>query len=170
MRCKWCHADKRHAARPIAERLAGVEPLGASSVWTHIIEAGKTSCAQELTVELDHKEALRNHQAEQSKRAQSRLHWIIAGLVLVLAVSMAGTFASSIVAVESAKDTVISADGAFVDKNTGVPVSTENPHFTTMAAGEVQGLLQGEVDVSLRGQKGALYRRFGARARHSWPN
>ena len=75
---------------------------------------------------------------------------------------MAGTFTSSIVAVESAKDTVISADGAFVDKNTGVPVSTENPHFTTMAAGQVQGLLSGEVNVALRGQKGALLRQFGA--------
>merc|ERR1719424_628955 len=61
---------------------------------------------------------------------------------------MAGTFASSLVAIESAKDTVISADGAFVDKKTGALISTENPHFTTKAAGQVQalGLLSSEVN------------------------
>ena len=35
VRCKRCHADKRHTARPLAERLAGLEPLCASSIWTH---------------------------------------------------------------------------------------------------------------------------------------
>ena len=79
-------------------------------------------------------------QAAASKRVHRRLYGIIAGLVLMLAVSMAGTFASSIVAIESSKDTVISADGAFVDKKTGALVSTENPHFTTKAAGQVQAL------------------------------
>ena len=99
--------------------------------------------------ELDNKEAmaLRDQAAEAvlaqtaaSKRVHRRLYGIIAGLVLMLAVSMAGTFASSIVAIESSKDTVISADGAFVDKKTGALVSTENPHFTTKAAGQVQAL------------------------------
>ena len=108
------------------------------------------------TGDIDRYQKAIHHQAEQSKRVQKRLYGIIAGLVLVLAVSMVGTFTSSLVAVESAKDTVISADGAFVDKNTGVPVSTENPHFTTMAAVQVQGLLSGEVNVALRGQKGAF--------------
>ena len=100
--------------------------------------------------------ALRNHQAESSKRVHKRLYGIIAGLVLMLAVSMAGTFASSLVAIETAKDTVISADGAFVDKKTGALISTENPHFTTKAAGQVQalGLLSSNVNVALRGQKG----------------
>ena len=79
-------------------------------------------------------------QAAASKRVHRRLYGIIAGLVLMLAVSMAGTFVSSLVAIESAKDTVISADGAFVDKKTGALVSTENPHFTTKAAGQVQAL------------------------------
>ena len=102
--------------------------------------------------ELDNKEAmaLRSQAAEAvaqaaaqaaaSKRVHRRLYGIIAGLVLMLAVSMAGTFASSIVAIETSKDTVISADGAFVDKKTGALVSTENPHFTTKAAGQVQAL------------------------------
>ena len=93
---------------------------------------------------------------ESSKRVHKRLYGIIAGLVLMLAVSMAGTFASSLVTIESAKDTVISADGAFVDKETGALISTENPHFTTKAAGQVQalGLLSSNVNVALRGQKG----------------
>ena len=104
--------------------------------------------AQELDAELDNKEAVvpRNHQV--NKRVNKRLYGIIAGLVLMLAVSMAGTFASSVVAIESSKDTEISADGAFVDKKTGALVSTENPHFTTKAAGQVQalGLLSSEVN------------------------
>ena len=110
--------------------------------------------AQELGDELDNKEAVvpRNHQVNK------RLYGIIAGLVLVLAVSMAGTFASSLVAISLAKDTVISADGAFVDKKTGALVSTENPHFSTKAAGQVQALdgllLSSEANVALRGQKG----------------
>ena len=118
----------------------------------------KASFTQELCGELDNKKAAepRNNQAESSKRVHKRLYGIIAGLVLMLAVSMAGTFASSLVAIESAKDTVISADGAFVDKKTGALISTENPHFTTKAAGQVQalGLLSSEVNVALRGQKG----------------
>ena len=67
---------------------------------------------QGLAAELYNKEAVapRNHRAESSKRGHKLLYGIIAGLVLVLAVSMAGTFASSLVAIESAKDTVISAD------------------------------------------------------------
>jgi cobalamin biosynthesis protein CobD/CbiB len=67
---------------------------------------------QGLAAELYNKEAVApgNHRAESSKRGHKRLYGIIAGLVLVLAVSMAGTFASSFVAIESAKDTVISAD------------------------------------------------------------
>ena len=125
----------------------------------------KASFTQELAAELDNKEASapRNNQAESSKRVHKRLYGIIAGLVLMLAISMAGTFASSLVAIESAKDTVISADGAFVDKKTGALISTENPHFTTKAAGQVQalGLLSSEVNVTLRGQKRALY--IGAR-------
>ena len=121
------------------------------------------------TGDIDRYQKAIHHQAEQSKRVQKRLYGIIAGLVLVLAVSMVGTFTSSLVAVESAKDTVISADGAFVDKNTGVPVSTENPHFTTMAAVQVQGLLSGEVNVALRGQKSALLRQFGARCATAGP-
>ena len=60
-------------------------------------------------------------------RVNKRLYGIIAGLVLMLAVSMAGTFASSLVAIESAKDTVISDDGAFVDVKTGALVSTGLP-------------------------------------------
>ena len=62
----------------------------------------------------------RNHQ----ERLNKRLYGIIAGLVLMLAVSMAGTFVSSLVAIDTAKDTVISADGAFVNKKTGALVST----------------------------------------------
>ena len=120
----------------------------------------KASFTQELCGELDNKEAAepRNNQAESSKRVHKRLYGIIAGLVLMLAVSMAGTFASSLVAIESAKDTVISADGAFVNKKTGALVSTENPHFSTKAAGQVQALdgllLSSEASVALRGQKG----------------
>ena len=51
---------------------------------------------------------------------------------------------------------MISAQGAFVDKKTGALISTENPHFTTKAVGQVQalGLLSSEVNVTLRGQKG----------------
>ena len=114
--------------------------------------------AQELDAELDNKEAVvpRNHQV--NKRVNKRLYGIIAGLVLMLAVSMAGTFASSVVAIESSKDTEISADGAFVDKKTGALVSTENPHFTTKVASQVQALdgllLSSEANVALRGQKG----------------
>ena len=107
---------------------------------------------------------LRNHQAKLSKRVHKRLYGIIAGLVLVLAVSMAGTFASSLVAIESAKDTVISSDGAFVDKKTGALVSTENPHITTKVFNLVQaleGLLSSETNAALPGQKGIV-----ARARH----
>jgi len=128
----------------------------------------RASFAQELAAELDNKEAmaLRNQAAEAvaqaaaSKRVKKRLYGIIAGLVLVLAVSMAGTFASSLVAIESSKDTVISANGAFVDKKTGALISTENPHFTTKAASQVQALngkldgFSSEVNVALRGQKG----------------
>ena len=128
----------------------------------------RASFAQELAAELDNKEAmaLRNQAAEAvaqaaaSKRVKKRLYGIIAGLVLVLAVSMAGTFASSLVAIESSKDTVISADGAFIDKKTGALISTENPHFTTKAASQVQALngkldgFSSEVSVALRGQKG----------------
>ena len=132
---------------------------------------GKASFTQELAAELDNKEAAapRNNQAESSKRVHKRLYGIIAGLVLMLAVSMAGTFASSLVAIESAKDTVISADGAFVDKKTGALISTENPHFTTKAAGQVQalGLLSSEVNVTLRGQKSALHRRPVHQLAHS---
>ena len=125
-------------------------------------EPGKPLSPKELAAELDNKEAAapRNHQAESSKRVHKRLYGIIAGLVLMLAVSMAGTFASSLVAIESAKDTVISADGAFVDKKTGALISTENPHFTTKAASQVQALngkldgFSSEVNVALRGQKG----------------
>ena len=106
----------------------------------------------------------RNHQAKLSKRVHKRLYGIIAGLVLVLAVSMAGTFASSLVAIESAKDTVISSDGAFVDKKTGALVSTENPHITTKVFNLVQaleGLLSSETNAALPGQKGIV-----ARERH----
>ena len=92
----------------------------------------RASFAQELAAELDNKEAmaLRNQAAEAvaqaaaSKRVKKRLYGIIAGLVLMLAVSMAGTFVSSLVAIETAKDTVISADGAFINKKTGALVST----------------------------------------------
>ena len=103
--------------------------------------------------------ASRNHQAESSKRVHKWLSGIIAGLVLMLAVSMAGTFASSLVAIESAKDTVISADGAFVDKKTGALVSTENPHITTKIFNQVQaleGLLSNETNAALHGQKGRV--------------
>ena len=98
--------------------------------------------------------APRNHRAESSKRSHKLLYGIIAGLVLVLAVSMAGTFASSLVAIESAKDTVISSDGAFVDKKTGALVSTENPHITTKVFNLVQaleGLLSSETNAALPG-------------------
>ena len=116
----------------------------------------EASFTQELAAELDNKEAaaLRNNQ-----RVHKRLYGIIAGLVLMLAVSMAGTFASSLVAIESAKDTVISADGAFVDKKTGALVSTENPHITTKVFNQVQaleGLLSSETNAALRGQKNAI--------------
>ena len=112
---------------------------------------------------------------ESSKRVHKRLYGIIAGLVLMLAVSMAGTFASSIVAIESAKDTVIGADGAFVDKKTGALVSTENPHITTKVFNQVQaleGLLSSETNAALRGHKGS--RAGPVRAMHrrpllSWP-
>ena len=121
----------------------------------------RASFAQELAAELDNKEAVGlRSQAEASKRVHKRLYGIIAGLVLLLAVSMAGTFVSSLVAIESSKDTVISADGAFTDKKTGALISTENPHFTTKAAGQVQALngkldgFSSEVSVALRGQKG----------------
>ena len=120
----------------------------------------RASFAQELAAELDNKEAVGlRSQAEVSKRAHKRLYGIIAGLVLLLAVSMAGTFVSSLVAIESSKDTVISANGAFVDKKTGALISTENPHFTTKAASQVQALngkldgFSSEVNVALRGQK-----------------
>ena len=114
-------------------------------------------------------------QAAASKRVHRRLYGIIAGLVLMLAVSMAGTFASSIVAIESSKDTVISADGAFVDKKTGALVSTENPHITTKVFNQVQaleGLLSSETNAALRGHKGS--RAGPVRAMHrrpllSWP-
>ena len=70
---------------------------------------------------------------------------------------MAGTFASSLVAIETAKDTVISADGAFVDKKTGALISTENPHITTKVFKQVQaleGLLSNETnDAALHVQK-----------------
>ena len=122
---------------------------------------------QGLAAELYNKEAVlapRNHRAESSKRGHKLLYGIIAGLVLVLAVSMAGTFASSLVAIESAKDTVISSDGAFVDKKTGALVSTENPHITTKVFNLVQaleGLLSSETNAALPGQKGIV-----ARERH----
>ena len=112
---------------------------------------------------------------ESSKRVHKRLYGIIAGLVLMLAVSMAGTFASSIVAIESAKDTVIGADGAFVDKKTGALVSTENPHITTKVFNQVQaleGLLSSETNAALRGHKGCRagpVRTMHRRPLLSWP-
>ena len=59
-----------------------------------------------------------------NRRAEKRKYALYAGIALVLGVAMAGTFTSTFMALETSKDTEISADGAFVDKKTGAFVTT----------------------------------------------
>lgn len=84
------------------------------------------------------KETAMRIKAEKNERVRKRQYWVISGLFLMLGISIISSFATSLAASELAKDTEISAEGGFIDKKTGKPLSTENPHFTTKAADQAR--------------------------------